>query len=149
MQRHFQQWTQGAVETTELCFHRKDGALLWVLISATPQLAADGHFAGGFAMLADITERKQDEEALRESEQRFRQLFDTMRQGVVYQDVDGHIIRLNPAALRIIGKTQEDLLGETSFSIEQDTIREDGSPFRGRNIHPWKHCAPDRWCEMW
>ena len=62
-------------------------------------------------------------------------LFDTMLQGVVYQDADGTIISMNPAAERILGKSHEQFLGSTSVREEQDTVREDGSPFPGLE-HP-------------
>ena len=58
-----------------------------------------------------------------------------MLQGVVHQDADGKIISMNRAAVRILGKTPEEFLGETSVSVEHDTIREDGCPFPGLE-HP-------------
>ena len=83
----------------------------------------------------DITERKLAEEALRTSEVRYRTLFETMLQGVVYYDAEGMIVSMNPAAERILGKGPEELLGESPLSIEHHTIREDGSPFPGAE-HP-------------
>jgi PAS domain S-box-containing protein len=65
----------------------------------------------------------------------YRTLFDTMTQGVVYQAADGTIIEMNPAAERILGKTREDFLGETSVSVEHDTLDEHGQPFPGLE-HP-------------
>jgi diguanylate cyclase (GGDEF)-like protein/PAS domain S-box-containing protein len=44
-------------------FKRKDGSTLWTLLSATP-VFEDGEFNGSFAMMTDITQRKQDEQAL-------------------------------------------------------------------------------------
>src|SRR5512133_2670672 len=60
-----------------------------------------------------------------------RILLATMLQGVVYQDADGKVIWMNPAAERILGKTRQEFLGETSVSVEHHTIHEDGSPFPG------------------
>ncbi len=84
---------------------------------------------------AEIAERKQAEAALRESEAHSRTLSETMFQGVVYQDAEGNILSMNPAAVAILGKTPEDFLGTTSVDQGPDCVREDGSPFPGLE-HP-------------
>jgi PAS domain S-box-containing protein len=71
-------------------------------------------------------------ESSRSSEQiEFAVLLATMLQGVVCHDAAGEIVWMNPAAERILGKTREAFLGETSVSVKHHTIREDGSPFPG------------------
>ncbi len=83
--------------------------------------------------IAGAIERAQG--AVRESEAHYRLLHETMLQGVIYRDREGRIISMNPAAVRILGRTPEDLLGETPMSMEHDTIRQDGTPFPGLE-HP-------------
>jgi PAS domain S-box-containing protein len=91
---------------------------------------------GRLAMVSfDISERKRDEEALRASEERHRLLADTLLLGVVHQARDGTIIAMNPAAVRILGKSQGEFLGSSSVQEERDCIRADGSPFPGME-HP-------------
>jgi len=85
--------------------------------------------------LSDITERRQAEEAMRESEERQRLLAETMMQGVVHQDASGEIIAMNPAAERILGKSREQFLGSSSVQEEHGTIRENGQLFPGTE-HP-------------
>ena len=83
------------------------------------------------AVVSDINERKLAEEKLKASEWRFRLLSEMMLQGVVYQDANGAIISMNPAASLILGKSSEQLLGSSSTMVEHHTIRENGEPFPG------------------
>lgn len=62
--------------------------------------------------LQDITDRKQAEEALRESEARFRGLMDSNLIGIVVSDLKGTLHEANDAFLNLVGYTQEDLLAE-------------------------------------
>jgi PAS domain S-box-containing protein len=68
-------------------------------------------------------------------EEHYRVLSQTMLQGVVYQDSDGKIVSMNPAAERILGKSPAEFLGLTSVDVAHHTLREDGSPFPGQE-HP-------------
>lgn len=72
---------------------------------------------------------------LRESETRYRLLAETMLQGIVHQDANGKIIAMNPAAQKILGKTDADFLGSNSIDVEHHTIRENGEVFPGME-HP-------------
>lgn len=92
----------------------------------------EGVFATAFH---DITNRRKAEEALKESERKHRRLYETMTQGVVYQDSEGNIISANPAAERILGVSVEDMKDRTSDSPEWNAINEDGSQLPG-DEHP-------------
>jgi len=83
----------------------------------------------------DISERKRAEKAILDSEKRYRTLFETMKQGVVYQNVNGEIISANPAAETILGLSEEQMNGLSSYDSNWDTIHEDGSKFPG-DTHP-------------
>jgi PAS domain S-box-containing protein len=82
-----------------------------------------------------VVERRRAEEVLRQNEEKFRALFDTLIQGVVFQDADGRIISANAAAERILGVPCEAMRGLTSSAPCWQTIREDGSAFPGEE-HP-------------
>jgi two-component system, sensor histidine kinase and response regulator len=92
--------------------------------------------SGNFAtVFTDITEVKRAEEALRESEYQFKQLVDDMHVGVLLQGSQSEILLSNPTSLELLGLTESQLLGRTSFDPEWNVIHEDGSPFLG-SAHP-------------
>jgi len=84
----------------------------------------------GFAL-----HNQEQEAALRVSEERYRRLFETMSQGVVYQNAQGVITFANPAAERILGLSLEQMTGRTSPDSHWKPVHEDGSPFPGQT-HP-------------
>ena len=61
------------------------------------------------------------------SELRYRTMFDTMAQGVIYQDAEGRIFEANPAAARILGVPRAALLARTAASPSWDIIGDDGA----------------------
>jgi len=95
----------------------------------------DKEIKGVVSAIRDITERKKAEEALKESEEKHRFLFENMTQGVVYHSSNGEIFYANTSAANILGLTVDQLYGKTSVDPRWKTIHEDGSDFRGEN-HP-------------
>ncbi len=87
------------------------------------------------ALIRDVSESRRAVQALAASEAEFRQLFEALPQGVVYQGADGHILRANPAACRLLGLSMDQLLGRESTDPRWRAIREDGFPFPGSE-HP-------------
>ena len=82
-----------------------------------------------------LKERKNLLISLRESEVKYRNLFEQMTQGAFRQRADGLLIDVNPAALKMFGLTKEEFLGRTSETQAWDVIHEDGSPLAGPE-HP-------------
>jgi two-component system cell cycle sensor histidine kinase/response regulator CckA len=77
---------RGISDIHEFTFRRSDGSELFVLLSTSPLVDADGEFTGALAMATDITARRSMEQALRESEARFRHVI-ANAPGMVYQFV--------------------------------------------------------------
>jgi len=75
------------------------------------------------------------EKSICSAELRYWQLFDTMIQGVVYQNADGHIISANPAAAKILGVSVADMLDRTSENAEWEGVNEMGEAIDGSE-HP-------------
>jgi PAS domain S-box-containing protein len=90
--------------------HKPDGTLAWVLVNARPVMASDEAGLGAVVItFADIAERKLAEQALRESEQRFRLLFENSLDAILLTRPDGAILAANPAACRMFGRSEEEL----------------------------------------
>ncbi|HSL01059.1 MAG TPA: PAS domain S-box protein [Rubrobacteraceae bacterium] len=73
--------------------------------------------SGMSVYLQDITERRRAEEALKESEQRFRGSFENAATGMALVGIDGRFLRVNKSLCEIIGYSQRELLGKTLDDI--------------------------------
>jgi PAS domain S-box-containing protein len=126
----FEQLLAGEIPTytLEKRYIRKDGSLVWATLTGSLKRDRAGAPEYGIAVIEDISARKAAEEALRQSEQQYRQLFEAMAQGVIYSSTSGEILAANPAALRIVGLTKEEIQTRTVFDPRWQAIYEDGSP---------------------
>lgn len=104
---------------------KKDGSTFPVEISLSSFQNGDETYV--MVLVSDITERKQLETRLRRNERKYRSLFETMAQGVVYQNADGIITSANPASEKILGLTLDQMTGKTNFVSRCMAIRTDGS----------------------
>ena len=101
----------------------------YYLMRAEPYAIGPKAYSGVVVTFVDITENKKSKNELQVLEDRFRALFETMEQGVVYQDSSGKIISANPAAENILGLSIEQMQGKKLIDPEWRSINEDGSPF--------------------
>ncbi len=92
-------------------FIRKDGTRVWVDVSRTLLRDADGKPRYVIGAMIDITERKQVEQALRESEERFRSLVSVITDVPWTTGADGGFVTPQPAWAAYTGQTWEELRG--------------------------------------
>jgi len=112
-----------------------EGEAYFYDLTVEPLRDAGGQVVGVTGASRDITEQVRVNQALRESEEKYRTLFETMAQGVVYHAVKGEIISANPAASRILGLTLDQMQGRTSVDPRWRAVHEDGTDFPGET-HP-------------
>ncbi len=91
---------------------RRDGALVWIRNTMVPYYDEKGELIKYDGLIENITERKQAEEALRESEEKFRAIAQTAVDAIILSDKDGNILFWNKSAQRIFGYSEEEISGK-------------------------------------
>ncbi len=123
MTREFALEQQGQVDpertlTFELEYYHKDGSTRW-LESIISGIRDDrGVLTGLHGVSRDITDRRRAQEALTQSEEKFRKAFYTSPDALsITRLEDGMYISINPGFTRILGYTEEDIVGKTSIEL--------------------------------
>ncbi len=112
---------QGETVRGELRLRTKGGPAKIFLMAAGPLFGEKGEFIGTLALLVDITELKHKEEALRQSEQRYSDLYNTAPDGYHTLAPDGTFLEINETELRWLGYRREEILGRlTLFDVTDE-----------------------------
>ncbi|MGA2062039.1 MAG: PAS domain S-box protein [Thermoguttaceae bacterium] len=106
------------IDCFETEFFRKDGSTAWGELSVSGMYDTSGNAIGFQGMTRDITKRKQMEEALRDSEQRYRTLLENAPDGFIFHDVNGKIFDVNRRICELLGYSREELINERVFVFE-------------------------------
>ncbi|MCT7948653.1 PAS domain S-box protein [Ancylothrix sp. C2] len=88
---------------------RKNGEIVWVNLTSSALWDDKGQIKYGFGIIEDISERKQVQEALIESEERFRVMFNQAAVGIGLISLEGRYLQVNPALCEITGYTSQEL----------------------------------------
>jgi PAS domain S-box-containing protein len=89
----------------------REGRTLWVNLNLTPSFDERGNVMGILGIGEDITERKKMDESLRESEEKYRTILESIEEGYFEADLTGNFTFLNDALCKISGYTRDELLG--------------------------------------
>ena len=118
MLRKYREVIARAARDTLLEFRvvRKDGGIVWLYTCPMPVIE-DGRVTGFVAIIQDVTQRRQAENALRASEERLRGILENASDAIVTFDGDGRIVSWNRAAERLFGYTADDIIGQDFTAI--------------------------------
>ncbi|HJV35688.1 PAS domain S-box protein [Geomonas sp.] len=117
----------GSLETTEV-LRQADGMEHHSIVNKFAVNAPDGRPAYIAGVALDITERRQAEQALRESEEKFARIFDTVPVGITISTLaDGRFVDINREGERLSGYRREEVVGHNSleFDIWKDSAERD------------------------
>lgn len=109
----------GNVWKGEIVNRRRDGSLYVEDMSITP-VRRDGRITHYIAIKQDVSERQRTEAALRESEQRYRDLFEQSLDAILITDSEHCIIDANPSVENLTGWSRDELIGRSASSLAAD-----------------------------
>ena len=108
---------------------RKDGTHFWASVVIDPIRDTDGSFVGFAKVTRDLSERREAEEALRTSEERFRLLVESVTDYAIYMlDPTGKVVSWNAGAQRFKGYVADEIVGDHFSRFYTDEDRQIGLP---------------------
>jgi PAS domain S-box-containing protein len=108
---------KGMKHHLETKMYRKNGELTDVDISLSVLKDEKDSVTGSIGVIKDITERKKAERQIRESEEKFRGLFDFSTDGMLILDSRGEIIDVNSQTLKFFGLAKEKMIGNNLLNM--------------------------------
>ncbi|MEG6551501.1 PAS domain S-box protein [Desulfocurvibacter africanus] len=109
--------TGEVVEEEELVILRPDGSQVPILCNAGPIRDEAGNIRGGMLFWVDITTQKQLRDSFRESEERFRAIFDQAAVGMAQTAPDGRFLRVNTKYCEMLGYSSEELANLSIYDV--------------------------------
>jgi len=114
----------GQAAETEARVRRADGEYCWWFIRNVPLRDETGKIVRWYGTAIDIEDRKQAEQALRKSEERWRSVFENSAIGVALTDLNGRFLATNHVYQTIVGYTEEELRGLCFLDVTHEDYRE-------------------------
>ncbi len=130
----------GLVRNFEYQLKKFDGTVIWVSDSSDVVYDKRGYIRYYEGVMEDITERKNAEQALKESEEKYRLLIEHQNDLVVQVDTEGRFMFVSPSYCELFGKTKEELLGSRFMPLVHADDREHTSKAMEALYEPPYYC---------
>lgn len=114
---YFERVLAGETVNYEREVNYKGAGREWISATFTPTLAACGGVDGWVAVIVDITDRKRAEEAIHESEKRYRRIVETTNEGVWLLDATLHNSYVNRQMAEMLGYEPDEMIGRSVFDF--------------------------------
>lgn len=111
-------------ENQEVRVKGDDGLYRWALFSSTPIFNRKGKQIAAFSVFPEITERKNAEAAIRESEERYRLVMEACPEPIAVYDMQGRTQYVNNAFTRVFGWESAELVGRKIPFVPQEAMKE-------------------------
>ncbi|HEV7426985.1 MAG TPA: EAL domain-containing protein [Thermoanaerobaculia bacterium] len=109
----------------EIRIRRKDGTVIWLEIGGAPVMDAAGNVVGSIGVHNDVTERRMAEEALRESEARYRLMAENSTDMISRTSNRGIVLYASDACRRLLGYEPSELVGRSFYDFIFEVDREE------------------------
>ncbi|MGE5756217.1 MAG: PAS domain S-box protein [Planctomycetaceae bacterium] len=123
-------------------YRRKDGTLVPIVVAVDLNRGADDLPIGFYAFVTDISERKQVENALRASEERFRRLYDEAPVGYHEIDTEGRIVNINRTECEMLGYPREEIVGRAAWDFVAPEFRAEARKAIREKFQPGNRPVP-------
>jgi len=123
--RAFKSAVRGSTgNSVEFRIRRKDGTVIWADMSWQPIYDEKGVSQGHRTSIRDITDRKQAEQALQESERRYRELLKNIPQKIFYKNLNSVFLLCNESFARDLNIEPDEMIGKTDYDFFPDELAE-------------------------
>jgi PAS domain S-box-containing protein len=111
-------------ETYKKRYIRKDGSVMWADVSITGLTDEKGEVYATIGVVSNVTEREKATEKLELSRKKFKNIFESISNGIIYLDFSGTVVDANPAVESILSISKPELKGQNAFVIIKNLLSE-------------------------
>ncbi len=133
-----EEWNKNkGVVTTEIRLKKKNGSIIYARDRGRAILNEQGEIIYYDGIIEDISDKVKAEQARRETEEKYRLIFENAPMGIIFYDTEGYVTVCNEAHLQILGTERKNVIGFNVFQNVKNKkmVEEMKKPFQGQQGH--------------